>query len=84
MSLNLTVGDKLSLCRNDYKEFGKGIVVSIESTTFGLLNKEEREGHEKFASDEEMYRTFSGYYKALGIPITPETKLKVIRFKRLK
>jgi hypothetical protein len=84
IKLKLIEGDELSLCRNDGSEFAKAIVVSIEKTTFGQLNKEEMEGHEKFASDEEMYKTYSGYYKFLNIPIDSKTKLKIIRFKLLK
>ncbi len=84
VSLKLAEGDKLSMCRNtDGTEFAKGIVLSIESSTFGSLSPEERQGHEKFASEKEMYDTYNRYYGSLGIPITPDTKIKIVRFRLL-
>jgi hypothetical protein len=56
-------------------------VVSVKETAFGKLTDEDKEGHEKFNSDDEMYRTYSRYY---GLTIKPETELKIIRFKLLR
>ena len=72
------MGDNLSLCNNNEKEFAKAEVISVRETTFGELIEGDKEGHEKFSSEEEMYKTYSGYYK---MKVTPETKLKVIKFK---
>ena len=84
VSLKVKVGDHLSFCRNDTGvEFAKAVVLSIENTTFGKLNREEKEGHEKFASEKEMYATYNRYYSGLGIPITPDTKIKILRFRLL-
>ena len=44
------------------------------------LTKEDWEGHEKFKSDKEMYKTYSKYY---GFEATPETNVKIIKFKLL-
>ena len=79
---NLSVNDELSLSyadgTNKDKEFAKAKIIWVKETTFGSLTKEDKEGHEKFNSEDEMYKTYSRYY---GNPVTPETKLKVIKFK---
>jgi len=74
----INVGDELSLCRNDESEFARAKVVSVKETTFGKLDKKDKEGHEEFNSDDEMYRTYSRYYKTC---VKPETKLKIITFR---
>lgn len=74
----ISPGDEISFFRKDGSEFAKAVVISVKETSFEKLDEEDRKGHEKFASDEEMYATFSEYYKK---KIAPQTKLKVIRFK---
>ncbi|MEK6947809.1 MAG: ASCH domain-containing protein [Nanoarchaeota archaeon] len=80
----LSVNDELSLCygdgENKEREFGKAKIIWIKETTFENLTKEDKEGHEKFNSEEEMYKTYSRYY---NIEVKPETKLKVVKFKLL-
>jgi hypothetical protein len=76
---DIKAGDELSLCRNDNTEFARAIVTSVKVTEFGKLTKSDREGHEEFSSDEEMYRTYSEYYK---FEVKPTTRLKVIKFRR--
>ncbi|MFW5853021.1 MAG: ASCH domain-containing protein [Patescibacteria group bacterium] len=76
----ISTGDQLSLCCNDEREFTKAEVIWIKETTFENLTNEDKEGHEKFSSDEEMLQTYSGYY---NIKIEPKTKVKVIKFKLL-
>ena len=75
---NIAVGDVLSLCRCDGKEFAKADVVRVKETTFGRLSEEDKKGHEEFSCDAEMYETYSNYY---GLRVTPETGVKVIKFK---
>ncbi len=70
--------DILSLCYNNGKEFARVRTIKIRLTTFGKLTKEDKEGHEEFLSDKEMYQTYSKYYK---IKVTPKTKVKIIKFK---
>ncbi len=70
--------DELSFCYNNGEEFAKAIVVNVKETTFGELTEEDKEGHEEFSSDEEMYVTYSKYYK---MEVKPQTKLKIIKFK---
>ena len=78
---NIVVGDVLSLCGVDGREFARGKVYSINVTTFGNLSDEDKEGHEPYASEEEMYNWFSGHY---GVSVTPNTAVKVIKFKLVK
>lgn len=70
--------DVLSMRYLDGREFAQAKVVSIKITTFGQLTPEDREGHEKFHSADEMYEVFSGYYHT---KVGPDTRLKIIRFK---
>jgi hypothetical protein len=78
---NISVDDLISLCYNDGKEFAQAKVVQVKETNFRSLTKEDREGHEEFSSDSEMYQTYSEYYK---MKVIPETKVKVIKFKLLQ
>jgi hypothetical protein len=71
------LGDEVSLCR-EHKEFARAIITSIKMTTLGKLKKEDKEGHEKFKSDKEMYRAYSAYY---GFDANKGTEVKVIKFR---
>lgn len=77
---NILVNDPLSLCYNDGREFAKAKVILAKETNFENLTKEDKEGHEKFLSDEEMYKTYSNYYKT---EVGPKTKIKIVKFKVL-
>lgn len=78
---NIIRGDLISLCDNKGQEFAKAEVIKVKETAFGKLTKKDRKGHEEFLSDEEIYNTYSKYYK---INVIPETKVKIIRFSLLK
>jgi hypothetical protein len=75
---DIAAGNALSLCRCDGNEFAKAEVVRVKETTFGRLSEEDKKGHEEFSSDLEMYETYSNYY---DLRVTPETGVKVIKFK---
>jgi len=75
------VGDVLVLCHNDGREFGRAQVRWMKETIFGELTAEDKQGHEQFSSDEELYVTYSRYYKT---QITPQTRVFVVKFKLLK
>jgi hypothetical protein len=77
---DISVGDRLSLCRTDNSEFAQVEVIWTKETTFGNMTKEDKEGHEKFSSDKEMYQTYSGYY---NMKVEPKTRVKVIKFRVL-
>jgi len=78
---NLLVGETIDLLNNLGEKFSQAEILSIKEKIFGNLDDEDKEGHEKFLSNEEMYDTYSRYY---GFNIAPETKLKIIKFKLLK
>ena len=54
---DISIDDILSLCHNDGTEFARAKVLWVKETKFGLLTEDDKEGHEKFSSDEEMYTT---------------------------
>ncbi|MEC8220653.1 MAG: hypothetical protein VX028_01160 [Nanoarchaeota archaeon] len=51
--------------------------ISVKETSFEHLSFEDKEGHETFSSDDEVYKTYSRYY---SMEVKPETELKVIKF----
>ena len=71
-------GDELSLCYNDGREFSKAVAIKVIEKKFKDLTEKDKEGHEKFSSDKEMYETYSRYY---GFKVSPETVLKIIQFR---
>ncbi len=79
---DLAAGDEL-----EFKNKETGEVVAYATATkviirpMGKLKEEEIEGHEKYTSSEEMYKTFSGYYKA---PIGPEKPVTIAWFELKK
>lgn len=75
---DLLVNDLLSLRTNENEEFAQAKVIWVKQTTFENLTKEDAEGHEKFTSQKEMYETYKKYYNK---EITPQTQVKVIKFK---
>jgi hypothetical protein len=73
---NLSVGDKVQLIRWETGEpFGEAIIEKVVEKKMGQLTSKDKEGHEKFSSDGQMYKTYSKYY---GKPITKDTLVKVI------
>ena len=58
--------------------FAEAMLTSVVVKPLDELSAEDKEGHEKFSSDEEMYATYSRYYKQ---PVGPETLVKIVRFK---
>lgn len=75
---NIAVDDILSLCYNDGREFARASVIWVKETRFKYFTEEDKEGHEKFSSDEEMYATYSRYYK---MEVNPDTRVKVIKYR---
>src|SRR3989344_8095049 len=62
---NLTAGDIVSfLVWETKEEFAKARLIEVRETTLGELTEEDWEGHEKFSSEEEMYNTYSVYYRS--------------------
>jgi len=82
---NISVGNIISLIYiNDSRlgqEFARAKVINVKETTFGNLTDEDKQGHEKFSSDEDMYETYSRYYH---MKVTPKTKVKIIKFRLIQ
>lgn len=77
----LSVNDVVSCLRKkDLSEFAKIKFISVKETTFEYLSFEDKDGHETFSSDDEMYETYSKYY---SMEVKPETELKVVKFELL-
>ena len=75
---SLAADDKIQLY-----EFGKDIpfgnakITKVIEKLFADLTVADKEGHEVFSTDDEMYKTYSEYYKT---PVGPSTTLKIIWF----
>lgn len=79
---DLSVDDVVEL-----REFGKDKSFALAKITkviekqFGDLTEADKGGHETFDSDENMYKTYSGYY---GVDVDSTTEVKIIWFKLLE
>jgi len=79
---NLKRGDIISLLIFETEEeFARARLIDVKEKAFAELEDKDWKGHEKFNSEEEMYKTYSKYYKK---EITPKTKLKIIKFELIK
>jgi hypothetical protein len=75
---NLSVGDVVSfLVWETKKEFAKVKIIEVKETKFGDLTDKDWNGHEKFSSDEEMYKTYSKYYNR---QVDKNSPVKIIKF----
>ena len=75
---NIAEGDKFIFINSDTgEEFAKAKITEVKETAFKYLNDNDWDGHEKFSSPEEMYKTYSKYYKT---KVTKNTIVKIIKF----
>ncbi|MEI6477746.1 MAG: ASCH domain-containing protein [bacterium] len=75
---DLQDGDVVGLIENGIEApFATARITKTAEKTLGSLQEEDWVGHERFASDEEMYATFRKYY---GPEVGPETVVKIIWF----
>jgi hypothetical protein len=63
------------------RHFADARVSKVIEKPFGDLTAADKEGHEEFATDEEMYQVYSTYYKT---DVTPDTPVKIIWFELKK
>ena len=75
---DLSAGDEIEL-REFGKDhsFGKAKIIKVIEKPFKKLSAADKEGHETFSDDAEMYRTYSGYYNT---PVGPDSIIKIIWF----
>jgi hypothetical protein len=79
---DIKVDDLVTLIkRPELIPFAEAKVTEVLVKSFKELIDEDKEGHEKFDSEELMYKTYSDYYKQ---EVNPDTEVKIIRFTILK
>lgn len=59
------------------KDFGRAQIMEKCNKKFANLTDQDREGHEKFENEDEMYKFYSDYYK---IPVDEKTEVTIIKF----
>ncbi len=59
------------------KNFGTATITSVKVKTLGTLTEEDWIGHERFASEEEMYASYKRYY---GDQVGPRSEVKILTF----
>ncbi len=75
---DLKVNDSLVFINKaNGEQFGSAIINSIKIKTLGTLSEEDWEGHERFASEDEMYSTYRKYY---GDKVGPDSEVKLLKF----
>lgn len=75
---NLIVGDDIELREFvTKKRFAEAKIIKVVEKRFGDLRIDDKEGHEKFSSDFQMYRTYTEYYHH---SVNPDTLVKIIWF----
>lgn len=78
---DLKVGDIIDLINwNTTEKFGEAEILEVLEKPLSELEDSDFMGHEKFESTEQMYEIYKKYY---GDRVTPETVVKIIRFKLL-
>ena len=78
----LSVGDALSLLKfGEDEPFGTARIIRVVEKFFKELAQQDKYGHESFATDVEMYETYSRYYKT---SVGPDTVVKIIWFELVK
>lgn len=75
---DLSIGDIVDFIEyGTDKHFATGKLLKVIEKPLGELSEEDKQGHERFASDEEMYKTYTKYY---GRTVDKNTLVKLIWF----
>jgi hypothetical protein len=78
---NLQEGDAVGLCENGIEEpFSTATITKVVVKELGALTDDDWIGHERFASEGEMYETYRKYY---GPEVGPKTLVKILWFDRV-
>jgi len=76
---NLDVGDTLQFIDSAVgRHFAKAVITEVAEKKLGELTEQDWEGHERFATKEDMYATYQKYYNQ---PVDSNTLVKMVRFK---
>lgn len=79
---DLQAGDRVNFLNSETKaEFAQAELTSVKETKFKDLTSSDWSGHEKFPTDQEMYKSYSDSYNKT---VTPETELKIVHFKLIQ
>jgi hypothetical protein len=75
---DLKEGDELIFINKETgEEFGTAKITSLKVKTLGILTEEDWIGHEKYASEAEMYEDYRKYY---GDKVNENSEVKIITF----
>lgn len=75
---DLKVGDEIEFINKDTMDtFGNAKITSLYAKTLGTLTEEDWMGHEKFPSEEDMYKTYRRYY---GDKVNKDSEVKILTF----
>ncbi len=78
---DLSVGDEVSfVVWEDGREFARVKIINVKETSFDVLTDDDWTGHEKFVSDNVMYKTFEKYYNR---SVNKNSPVKIIKFEIL-
>lgn len=75
---DLQVGDQVIFTNKETDEqFGTALITGVTIRTLGTLADADWDGHERYASEEDMYEEFRKYY---GPHVGPDTEVKILTF----
>lgn len=75
---NIQEEDKIDFVNASTKEiFAHAYITKVVEKPMSEVRDEDFEGHEKYDSNEQMYKTYSDYYRQL---VGPDTVVKIIWF----
>lgn len=78
---DLQKGDHLTFINKETsKEFAQAVIIEVLEKELGKVTETDYDGHERFQSKEKMFETYRNYY---GSKVTPNSILKIVRFKSL-
>lgn len=75
---DLNEGDVLDFLESGTdRHFSTALITKVTEKPLGELTEEDKSGHERFSSDEEMYKTYEKHYNR---QVTSETQVKIVWF----
>lgn len=79
---NLSEGDVVDFLESETeRHFATARLTKVIEKRMGDLTENDKAGHEKYKNDEEMFKTFEGFYKK---KVDSDTRVKIIWFELIK
>lgn len=76
---DLAVGDIVEFANSETREvFARAKLIRVIEKPFKELTDEEKQGHEKYKDENELFRTFENYYRKT---VNKDTIFKIIDFR---